>query len=91
MLSRGPQGLWDVCEAMGGKEPARTFTMRALEKGISVCSSNKELVEAFGPELIRTAREHGCSYLFEASVGGGIPLLHPLSIIDGFPRIPYNQ
>ena len=67
-----------ICETMGGKEPARTYTMRALEKGISVCSSNKELVEAFGPELLQTARENHCSYLFEASVGGGIPLLHPL-------------
>lgn len=67
-----------VCETMGGKEPAFTFSKMALEKGISVCSSNKELVEAHGPELIRIAKEHGCSYLFEASVGGGIPLLHPL-------------
>ena len=67
-----------VCETMGGKEPAFTFSKRALEKGISVCSSNKELVEAFGPELIRTAAENNCSYLFEASVGGGIPLLTPL-------------
>ena len=67
-----------VCETMGGKEPAFTFSKRALEKGISVCSSNKELVEAFGPELLRIASENHCSYLFEASVGGGIPLLTPL-------------
>ena len=67
-----------VCETMGGKEPAFTFSKRALEKGISVCSSNKELVEAFGPQLLETAAAHGCSYLFEASVGGGIPLLTPL-------------
>ena len=67
-----------ACETMGGKEPAFTFTKRLLERGISVCSSNKELVEAFGPELLRIAAEHNCSYLFEASVGGGIPLLHPL-------------
>ena len=67
-----------ICETMGGKEPAFTFTRKALEKGISVCTSNKELVEAFGPELIRIAKEHNCSYLFEASVGGGIPLLTPL-------------
>ena len=67
-----------ICETMGGKEPAFTFTKKALERGISVCSSNKELVEAYGPELLRIAAEHGCSYLFEASVGGGIPLLHPL-------------
>ena len=67
-----------VCETMGGKEPAFTFSKKALEKGISVCTSNKELVEAFGPELIRIAAEHNCSYLFEASVGGGIPLIHPI-------------
>ena len=68
-----------VCETMGGVEPAHTFTKRALEKGISVCTSNKELVAAKGPELIRTAREHNCSYLFEASVGGGIPLLRVMN------------
>lgn len=67
-----------VCETMGGKEPARTFTQKALERGISVCTSNKELVAAFGPSLLKTAREHNCSYLFEASVGGGIPLLDTL-------------
>ena len=67
-----------ICETMGGKEPAFTFTRKALERGISVCSSNKELVEAFGPELLKIAREHNCSYLFEASVGGGIPLIRPM-------------
>ena len=66
------------CETMGGKEPAFTFTRRALEKGISVCTSNKELVESRGTELLKVAREHQCSYLFEASVGGGIPILRPL-------------
>lgn len=67
-----------ACETMGGKEPAFTFTKRLLERGVSVCSSNKELVDAHGPELLNIAREHGCSYLFEASVGGGIPLLNTL-------------
>lgn len=67
-----------ICETMGGKDPAYQFTKRALEKGISVCTSNKELVAAHGPELIAAAREHHCSYLFEASVGGGIPLIRPL-------------
>ncbi len=67
-----------ICETMGGKEPAFTFSRRALEKGISVCTSNKELVEARGRELLEIAREHNCSYLFEASVGGGIPLIAPL-------------
>ena len=67
-----------VCETMGGKEPAYTYTHAALEHGISVCSSNKELVDAYGVELSGIARDHGCSYLFEASVGGGIPIIRPL-------------
>lgn len=67
-----------VCETMGGKEPAYTYTHMALEHGISVCSSNKELVDAHGVELSAIAREHNCSYLFEASVGGGIPIIRPL-------------
>ena len=67
-----------IAETMGGTEPARTFTERALEKGISVVTSNKELVDAHGAELIEVARAHGCSYLFEASVGGGIPILNTL-------------
>ncbi|MBQ6773640.1 MAG: homoserine dehydrogenase [Synergistaceae bacterium] len=67
-----------ICETMGGKEPAYTYTHLALEHGISVCTSNKELVDAHGVELSRIAREHNCSYLFEASVGGGIPIIRPL-------------
>lgn len=68
-----------ICETMGGLEPAFTFEKRALEKGISVCTSNKELVAAHGPELVRIAKEHNCSFLFEASVGGGIPILRTLN------------
>ena len=67
-----------VCETMGGMEPAFTFTKKALMNGKSVCTSNKELVAAHGPELLRIAKEHNCSYLFEASVGGGIPIIRPL-------------
>lgn len=67
-----------VCETMGGEHPAYEFTKRALESGKSVCTSNKELVEKHGPELIQIAKEHRCSYLFEASVGGGIPIIRPL-------------
>ncbi len=67
-----------ICETMGGIEPAFSFTKTALEHGISVCTSNKELVAARGTELMETARRHGASYLFEASVGGGIPILRPL-------------
>ncbi len=65
-----------LCETMGGKNPAFTFSRRALEAGKSVCTSNKELVEACGPELLKIASAHSCSYLFEASVGGGIPIIH---------------
>ena len=68
-----------ICEAMGGVEPAYTFTKKALLKGKSVCTSNKELVAAHGPELIQIARENHCNYLFEASVGGGIPIIRPIN------------
>lgn len=68
-----------VCEAMGGIEPAYTFSKRALMAGKSVCTSNKELVAKHGPELLQIAREHNCNYMFEASVGGGIPIIRPIN------------
>lgn len=68
-----------ICETMGGLKPAYDFTKQALQLGKSVCTSNKELVAAHGPELIRVAHEHQCNYLFEASVGGGIPIIRPLN------------
>ncbi|NLL78945.1 MAG: homoserine dehydrogenase [Clostridiales bacterium] len=68
-----------ICETMGGVEPAYTFSKRALMSGKSVCTSNKELVANHGPELIRLAKENNCNYLFEASVGGGIPIIRPLN------------
>ena len=67
-----------ICETMGGEKPAYDFTRRALELGKSVCTSNKELVEKHGAELLKIAQEHHCSYLFEASVGGVIPIIRPL-------------
>ena len=67
-----------VVETMGGVEPAFTFTKRALMAGKSVCTSNKELVATHGTELLALAREHQVSYLFEASCGGGIPIIRPL-------------
>ena len=67
-----------ICETMGGERPAYDFTKRALESGKSVCTSNKELVEKHGAELIKIAKANNCSYLFEASVGGGIPIIRPL-------------
>ena len=67
-----------VCETMGGLKPAYDFTKRALLSGKSVCTSNKELVAAHGSELMRIAGENKCNYLFEASVGGGIPIIRPM-------------
>ena len=64
---------------MGGNEPAYTFSKRALEAGKSVCTSNKELVANHGAELLRLARENRCNYFFEASVGGGIPIIRPIN------------
>ncbi len=68
-----------ICETMGGIEPAFTFEKNALIKGKSVCTSNKELVAAHGPELVELAKQHNVSYLFEASVGGGIPVLRSIN------------
>lgn len=68
-----------ICETMGGIKPAYDFTKQALLKGKSVCTSNKELVANHGPELLRLAKENQCNYLFEASVGGGIPIIRPLN------------
>ena len=68
-----------ICETMGGNEPAYTFTKRALASGKSVCTSNKELVANHGAELIALAKQNQCSYLFEASVGGGIPVIRVLN------------
>lgn len=68
-----------VVETIGGARAALEFTQRALKAGKSVVSSNKELVATHGCELLALARAHNASYRFEASVGGGIPILHPLS------------
>lgn len=68
-----------ICETMGGTGAAYEFTKQALQVGKSVCTSNKELVAEHGPELLTMAKEHKCNYLFEASVGGGIPIIRPLN------------
>lgn len=65
-------------ETIGGVRIAYEYTKRALSLGISVVTSNKELVAAKGPELLKTAAENNCCYLFEAAVGGGIPIIRPL-------------
>lgn len=68
-----------VIEVMGGIEPAYTYVKRALLSGKSVVTSNKELVAKHGTELLKIARERDINFLFEASVGGGIPLIRPLN------------
>ena len=68
-----------VVETIGGAKAALDFTRRALRAGKSVVTSNKELVAEHGCELLELAAEQGVSYLFEASVGGGIPILRPLN------------
>ncbi len=67
-----------VAEMMGGSHPAYDFTKACLEAGKSVVTSNKEVVSNFGTELLETAKKHNVSYLFEASVGGGIPVIRPM-------------
>lgn len=67
-----------VAEVMGGVGAAYEFTKRCLLAGKSVCTSNKELVATRGEELLQIAKEKNVNYLFEASVGGGIPIIRPM-------------
>ncbi len=69
-----------VAEMMGGSHPAYEFTKACLEAGKSVVTSNKEVVANFGTELLALAEKKGVSYLFEASVGGGIPVLRSIYV-----------
>ncbi len=68
-----------VVETMGGLNPAYEFTKKLLLAGKHVVTSNKELVAAYGAELLQIAREKDINYMFEASVGGGIPIIRPLN------------
>lgn len=68
-----------VVETMGGTKPAYDFVKRALLAGKCVCTSNKELVAKYGAELLALAKEKDINFLFEASVGGGIPIIRPLN------------
>lgn len=68
-----------VAEVMGGLHPAYEFTKACLEAGKSVVTSNKELVAQKGSELLHIAEQYNVNYLFEASVGGGIPVLRPIA------------
>lgn len=67
-----------VVEVMGGTNPAYSFVKQALEAGKSVATSNKELVAKYGAKLLEIARAHEVNFMFEASVGGGIPIIRPL-------------
>lgn len=68
-----------IVEVMGGVEPAYTFVKKAIENGKSVCTSNKELVAKHGAKLLELAKSKNVNFLFEASVGGGIPIIRPLN------------
>ena len=68
-----------VVETMGGTKPAYEFVKKSLLAGKSVCTSNKELVAAYGAELVHIAKSKTVNFLFEASVGGGIPIIRPLN------------
>lgn len=67
-----------VVEVMGGVRPAYDFVKSCLESGKSVVTSNKALVAAYGPDLLMTAADNRVNFMFEASVGGGIPIIRPL-------------
>ena len=67
-----------VVELMGGEEPARTLMLEALTNGKHVVTANKDVMAKFGRELFAAAEKNGVNLLFEASVGGGIPIIRPL-------------
>ncbi len=70
-------GIDIIVEAIGGESPALEYHKRALASGRHVVTSNKELIAKHGPELLALARKHGVGLQYEASVGGGIPLIAP--------------
>lgn len=70
--------VYCAVETMGGLHPAYEFTKQLLEAGKNVVTSNKELVATYGPELLKIAKDKNVNYLFEASVGGGIPIIKPM-------------
>ena len=75
----GDKEIEIVAEAMGGVEPAYSFAKASLQSGKSYVTSNKELVALHGSELLEMARKNNVNFLFEASVGGGIPIIRPLN------------
>lgn len=75
----GDDSIETVVETMGGVNPAFEFVSRSLAKGKNVVSSNKELVATRGYELLELARQNNVNFMFEAAVGGGIPIIRPIS------------
>lgn len=67
-----------VVEVIGGIEPAKTFILEAIKAGKHIVTANKELLSCFGKEILESARDKNVDVFFEASVGGGIPIIHPL-------------
>lgn len=67
-----------VVEVMGGIEPAKTYILKAIERGKAVVTANKELMSNYGQEILEAAEARGVDVFFEASVGGGIPIIRPL-------------
>lgn len=76
-----------VCETMGGSHPAFEYSVSCMKAGKSVVSSNKEVVANYGVELLECAKENGVMYLFEASVGGGIPVIRGINTALAADRI----
>lgn len=93
LLTKDPSDVFDnpeisiVVETMGGTGIAYEYTKRALSSGKHVVTSNKELVANHGPELLELAKKKGVRYLFEASVGGGIPIIRPMTLCLGANNI----
>lgn len=85
LITKNPEDIFEdpsieiIVETIGGAGVAYKFTKDALSKGKHVVTSNKELVATHGPELLKLAKENNVNYLFEASVGGGIPIIRPLN------------
>ncbi|AEV69434.1 homoserine dehydrogenase [Acetivibrio clariflavus] len=85
LITKNPEEIFGddsiniVVETIGGAKIAYEYTKRALECGKHVVTSNKELIATYGPELLKIAKNNNINYLFEASVGGGIPIIRPLN------------
>ncbi len=77
-----------MVETIGGTRFAYPYVRQCLESGRSVCTSNKEMVATYGAELLALAKEHNVAFLFEASVGGGTPIITPMHQCPG--RQPYQ-